>query len=82
MGIHQSLDPCERYENEWFSYYFIITMAELHGFARPMDLISEFDGSDEDVVPRQKPKYARQLAMEREESSMPDPPVENKTEKD
>ena len=24
-------------------------MAELHGFARPMDVIAEFDGSDENV---------------------------------
>ena len=81
MGIHQSLDPCERYKNERFSYFFfIITMAKLHGFTRPMDLITEFDGSNEDVVPRQKPKYARQLAMEGEERS--DPPVENKTKED
>ena len=36
-------------------------MAELHEFVRPMDLITEFDG--EDIVPRQKPKYSRQLAM-------------------
>ena len=57
-------------------------MAKLHGFARPIDLITEFDGSDKDVVPRQKPKYARQLAMEGEESRMPDHPVENKTKKD
>ena len=48
-----------------------------------MDLITEFDGSDEDDVPRQKPKYARQLAVEGEESRMPDPhPAENKTKKD
>ena len=45
-----------------------------------MDIFTEFDGSDEDVVPRQKPKYARQLAMEDEER--PDPPVENKTKED
>ena len=51
-------------------------MAKLDGFARPMDIFTEFDGSDEDVVPRQKPKYARQLAMNREER--PDPPVERK----
>ena len=51
-------------------------MAKLHGFTRPMDPTTEFDGSDEDVVPRQKPKYARQLAMEDEERS--DPPVETK----
>ena len=38
-------------------------MAKLHEFDRPMDLVTEFDGSDEDFVPRQKPKYARQLAM-------------------
>jgi len=55
-------------------------MAKLDGFARPMDIFTEFDGSDEDVVPRQKPKYARQLAMEGEER--PDPPVENKTKED
>ena len=55
-------------------------MAKLHGFARPMDIFTEVDGSDEDVVPRQKPKYARQLAMEDEER--PDPPVENKTKED
>ena len=46
-----------------------------------MDLITEFDGSDEDVVPRQKPKYARQLAMVDEESCMPDPPVKTKRKK-
>ena len=58
-------------------------MAELHEFVCPMDLITEFDGSDKDVVPRQKPKYARQLlAMVDEESRMPDPPVENKTKED
>ena len=39
-----------------------------------MDIFTE--GDDEDVVPRQKPKYARQLAMEDEER--PDPPVETK----
>ena len=55
-------------------------MAKLHGFARPMEPITEFDGSDEDVVPRQKPKYARQLAMKDEER--PDHHVENKTKKD
>ena len=55
-------------------------MAKLDGFARPMDIFTEFDGSDEDVVPRQKPKYARQLAMEGEER--PDPPVGNKTKED
>ena len=55
-------------------------MAELHGLARAMDPITEFDGDDEDLVPRQKPKYARQLAMEDEERS--DPPVENKTKED
>ena len=54
-------------------------MAKLHGFACPMDVITEFDGSDEDVEPRQTPKYARQLAIVDEESCMPDPPVENKT---
>ena len=59
---------------------FIITMAKLHGFARPMDIFTEINGSDEDVVPKQKPKYARQLAMEEEER--PDPPVENKTKED
>ena len=55
-------------------------MAKLDGFARPMDIFTEFDGSDKDVVPRQKPKYARHLAMEDEER--PDPPVENKTKED
>ena len=45
-----------------------------------MDPITEFDAGDEDVVPKQKLKYARQLAMEDEE--MPDPPVENKTKED
>ena len=35
---------------------------------------------DEDFVPKQKPKYARQLAMEDEERS--DPPVENKSKED
>ena len=57
-------------------------MAELHGFVRPMDLITEFDGSDEDVEPRQKPKYARQFAMVDAESCMPDPPIENKTKEE
>ena len=43
-------------------------MAKLHGFARPiMEPITEFDAGDEDVIPWQKPKYARQLAMEGEE---------------
>ena len=55
-------------------------MAKLHGFARPMGPITEFDGKD--VVPR--PKYVRQLAMVDEESCMLDPvkpdpsPVETK----
>ena len=53
-------------------------MAKLHGFARPMGPITEFDG--EDLVSR--PKYVRQLAMVDEESRMPDPvkpdPVETK----
>ena len=55
-------------------------MAKLDGFARPMDIFTEVDGSDENVVPRQKPKYARQLAMEGKER--PDPPVEIKTKED
>jgi len=55
-------------------------MAKLHRFTRSMDLITEFDAGDEDVVPKQKPKYARQLAMEDEE--MPDPHVENETKED
>ena len=65
-----------------FILYFI-TIAKLHGFVGPMDLITEFDGSDEDVVPRQKPKSARQLAMVDAESFMPDPhTLENKTKED
>ena len=55
-------------------------MAKLHGFTRPMDIFTEYDADDEDVVLRQKPKYARQLAMVDEEK--PDPPVENKTKED
>ena len=55
-------------------------MAKLHGFARPMDIFTEFDAGDEDVVSRQKSKYARQLAMVDEERS--DPPAENKTKED
>ena len=55
-------------------------MAKRHGFTSPMEPITEFDGRDEDVLPRQKPKYARQLAMVDEEK--PDPPVENKTKED
>ena len=55
-------------------------MAKLHGFTRSMEPITEFDAGDEEVVLRQKPKYARQLAMEGEERS--DPPVENKMEED
>ena len=51
-------------------------MAKLHGFTRAMEPITEFEGEDEDVVPRHKSKYARQLAMEDEER--PDPPVETK----
>ena len=48
-------------------------MAKLHEFARPMmEPITEFDVGDEDFVPKQKPKYARQLAMEGEERI--DPP--------
>ena len=50
----------------------------MHGFTRPMDLTTEFHGSEEDVVPRQKPKYARELVMESGESRMPDHPVENR----
>ena len=59
-------------------------MAKLHEFARPIDLVTEFDGGDEDFVPRQKPKYARQLAMVDAESCVPDPPypLENKTKED
>ena len=34
---------------------YFITMAELHGFVTPTNLIIEFDG--EDIVPRQKPRY-------------------------
>ena len=46
-----------------------------------MDLITEFDG--EDILPRQKPKYARQLAMvDAETCAMQDPPVENQTKED
>ena len=55
-------------------------MAKLHGFARSMEPITEFDAGDEEVVLRQKPKYARQLTMEGEERS--DPPVENKSKED
>ena len=80
MGRHQSLDPCESYKTELFSHVFIITMAKLHGFARSMEPITEFDAGDEEVVLRQKLKYARQLAMVDEER--PDPPVENKTKED
>ena len=49
-----------------------------------MDLVTVFDGSDEDVVPRQKPKYAWRLAMvDAESCTMPDPPpLENKTKED
>ena len=55
------------YKRICFSSYFIITMAKLHGFTRAMEPITEFDCGDEDVVPRQKPKYVRQLAMDGEE---------------
>ena len=58
----------------------IITMAKLRGFTRLMDIFTECDDGDEDVSPRQKPKYVRQLAMEGEERA--DPPVENKTKED
>ena len=57
-------------------------MAKLHGFVRPMDFITEFDGSDEDVEPMQKPKYVRQFAMVDGESCMPDPPIENQTKEE
>ena len=63
--------------------FFIITMAELHGFVRPMDLITEFDGDDEVSIP--KLKYVRQLANKDAESctmSDPPPPLENKTKED
>ena len=61
----------------------IITMAELHGFVRRMDLITEFDGSDEDIVPRQKTNYVRQLPMvDAESCTMQDPPLENQTKED
>ena len=53
-------------------------MAKLHGFARSIEPITEFDAGDEDVIPWQKPKYARQLAMADEER--PDPPPETKKE--
>ena len=55
-------------------------MVKLHGFTRSMEPITEFDAGDKDVVPRQKPEYARQLAMEDEER--PDPPLENKMKED
>ena len=55
-------------------------MAKLHGFARPMDPITEFDAGEEDVVQMLKPLYTRQLAMVDEER--PDPPAENKTKED
>ena len=57
-------------------------MAELHEFVRPMDIFTEFDGSEE--VSIKKPKYVRQLAMvdEPESCRMQDPPVENKTKED
>ena len=45
-----------------------------------MDILTEFDGNDEEVVPRQKSKYARPLSIEDEER--PDPPVENNTKED
>ena len=63
-------------------------MAKLHGFTRPMDIFTEFDGSDDEVdVPIQKPKYARQLAMVDAESGIedpgkPDPAEENKMKED
>ena len=77
------MDPCGKLYKGIISILSIINMAKLHGFARPMDLVTEFDGSDEDVVPRQKPKYARPLAMVDAESCMPDPhPIENKTKED
>ena len=44
------------YKKVLFSYFSIITMAKLHGFTRTMDPITEFDGSDEDDIPRQKRK--------------------------
>ena len=45
-------------------------MAKLHGFGRPMmEPITEFDAGDGDVIPWQKPKYARQLAMVDEEKA-------------
>ena len=55
-------------------------MAKLHGFTRPMDFITELDGSDEDVEPMQKPKYVRQFAMVDGERS--DPPIENQTKEE
>ena len=57
-------------------------MAKLHGFVRTINLVTEYDGNDENVVPRQKPRYVRQLAMVDEESRVPDHPVVNKTEED
>ena len=57
-------------------------MAKLHGFARPMDPITEFDGSDDEVDLRQKPEYVRQFAMIDAESCMPDPPMGNKTKEE
>ena len=71
------------YKKVLFFKLYIIIMAKLHGFGRPMDPITEFDGDDEEDVPRQKPKYVRQLAMvDAESCTMQDPPVENKTKED
>ena len=80
MTFTQILDPCGTYKKGSVFILYIITMAKLHGFVRPMDFITEFDGSDEDVEPMQKPKYVRQFAMVDGERS--DPPVENQTKEE
>ena len=77
QGICQSGALCVSYKKVLFPYFYIITMAKLHGFTRAMDPITEFDGSDE--VSLKHSKYFRQMAMSEERS---DPPVENKAKED
>ena len=57
-----------------------ITIPELHRFVNLTNLITEFDR--EDIVPKQKPKYAQQLAMGNEPGSVPVFSIENKKEED
>ena len=82
MTFTQILDPCRTYKKGSVIILYIKTMAELHGFVRPLDIITEFDGSDKDVELRKKPKYVRKFAMVDRECCMSDPPIKNQTKEE